>query len=540
MKKNLFTALTIVLFSAMSFAQGVGDWRIHPDKAEYKIYGNFETTFSNDGEVVFELTEVKPVGLSFPVEPKYIGGQTTAGNVYFTFDKVKYEGSPDLDNIALWTYDELLNKWVADVETGKEEGAANHTNEMTVMLVLDCSSSLMRKGSNGLDDVKNSAKSFIDVMLLNSRNAGNIHIGIIGFSSMIETRKLQMQPLTEYSAEKMKAFIDSFEQGNGTALYKSFDDAIDITQEYVTKLKKFAGSAIVTFTDGLDNGSNNFEKRIGSKQAYFKYLQDEVLHQTIGGIPFQSYTIFVPGGDDVKDPAVENKIVGELKILAKQDNRFFKVYNTSALEDQFRQIAQSLIDSWKVLSCFISSGQNGKVCWTFGKYDQPVKIGKPFLIGLNLGIGVPYELGGYKDEYSWAGLDFQIGLDFAYPIANKFALGCYISAGGGFTGGEDYSYWKHYYYSNIEPLFKISAGLLMEFGDLQDRPFILGVSPCIGYGITSNTEFIPIELRFGRVFANNWYLMGEVIYGMPSYGTLFCEASIRIGYNLGHKVHTRK
>lgn len=92
MKKSLLSTLIMLLFSVMSFAQGAGDWRIHPDDAEYKIYGHFETTFTNNGNVSYELTEVKPVGLSFPVQKKYFGGHTTGGNVFFTFDHVKYQG----------------------------------------------------------------------------------------------------------------------------------------------------------------------------------------------------------------------------------------------------------------------------------------------------------------------------------------------------------------------------------------------------------------------------------------------------------------
>ena len=531
MKKTLLFVLTSMMFSVMSWAQEAEDWRIHPDDASYKIYGTFETTFKADGEASYELTEVNPVGLSFPVENKYLGGETTRGNIFFTFDHVKYNGSPDFDNIALWTYDELLGKWVADVETGKEEDKATNTNEMTIMLVLDCSSSLMRKGSNGLDDVKSSAKSFIDVMLSSSR-AGNIHIGIIGFSSMRETRTLRMQPLNSYSADQMKTFIDSFEQGNGTALYKSFDDAVDMTAEYVRGLKKFAGAAIITFTDGLDNGSNNKEKRIGSKQAYFKYIQEEVLHQTISGLPYQSYTIFVPGGEDVKDPAVERKIIGELKVLAKQDDHFFNVHNTADLDRQFRYIAKSLIDSWKVLSCFISSGQNGKVCWTFGKKKvqpvapkptpKPIVKTPPFLYGVNVGLGLPVDIGTFD---TGAGLDFQIGFDFAYPLADNFAIGCYASIGGGFTAGSGYLY----DYSG--GMFKLSVGLLMEIGDLLDRPFIIGVSPCVGYGFSSAVSYVPLEVRFGRFLSDNWYLTGEVVLGI---GGFSFEPAIRIGYNFGN------
>ena len=89
MKKSLLFALALVC-SVMTFAQGAdADWRIHPDEAQFKIYGTFQTTFPNGG-IAYELTNVEPVGLSFPVQPKYLGGETNLGNVYFTFDRVTY------------------------------------------------------------------------------------------------------------------------------------------------------------------------------------------------------------------------------------------------------------------------------------------------------------------------------------------------------------------------------------------------------------------------------------------------------------------
>lgn len=542
MKKILLFALTFFAFSANSFSQD-NDWRIHPDDAEYKIYGNFQTTFTETGEPLYELTEVTPVGLLFPIQDKYYGGQTNRGNVFFNFDSITFAGSPDLDNIALWTYDETLDKWIADVETGKSVSMISQ--EMTVMLVLDCSSSLQRKGSNGLDDVKQSAISFIDVMLNASEN-GNIHIGIIGFSSMKATRQLAMQPLTSSSAEMMKTFINSFEQGNGTALYKSFDDAVDITKEYVKKLNNYAGSAIVTFTDGLDNGSINIAKRIGSKQSYFKYLQEDVLQQTIGGYPFQSYTIFVPGGDDIKDPSVETKIIEELRILAKQDHHstdhFFRVNSTKELDNQFRSIANSLIGNWNSLSCFISLGQNGKVCWTFGKQSGKSKTKKedaPLLLGLNMGVGVPhgwYYWTRYTEFWRGIGLNFQLGFDFAYPIKDNFALGCYVSAGAGFVYCENNPF--GYITSYTSYGYRISAGILMEFGDLRESPFILGISPLVGFGESNILVLMPIEVRFGRVFSNNWYVMGEL--AISSIDDFYLEPSIRVGYNFGNKKYPNK
>ncbi|MBQ4018702.1 MAG: VWA domain-containing protein [Paludibacteraceae bacterium] len=532
--KKIFLFAFAMLCSVMTFAQNASeDWRIHPDDAKYKIYGNFQTTFPNGG-IAYELTNVQPVGLTFPVKSKYLGRKTNRGNVYFTFDRVTYDGHPDLEHIALWVYDESLNQWIPDVETGNENVNATNTNEMTVMLVLDCSNSLSEQGFR---DVKNSAKSFIDVMLASS-NSGNIHIGIIGFSSVQQTQKRDLQPLTYRSAEDMKTFIENFRQGNGTALYRSFDDAFDMTVEYAEGLKKFSNAAIVAFTDGLDNGSINPQKKIGSREDYYRYITTDVLPRTIKGIPFESYTIFVPGGADVKEKVVENKIVNQLQTMAKQEGHYCRVNNTSLLDNQFRDIARRLIESWKVISCFISEGQNGQVCWTFGKKaapkaapapnPKPVPTGNPLLIGGNIGIGLPLEFGACYG----AGMDFQLGFDFAYPLSDRFAIGFYTGLGGGFAGGSSY----------FGGAFKWSVGLLMEMGDLNDRPFLLGVSPCLGFGFINDntsmngTAYVPVELRFGRVFSNNMYITGDVTVGVPLYGAFVVEPAVRIGYNFGHNV----
>ena len=531
MKKMFFTALTFIMLCATASAQD--DWRIHPDDANYKIYGYFETKFNYDGSPYYELTQVRPEGFSFDtIKDKYNGGLTTSGNVFFTFDHVTYSGKPDLDNIALWVYDDELRKWQADKETNKESSQQFSTNEMTVMLVLDCSTSL---STDGFYDVKQAAKSFIDVML-NASNAGNIHIGIIGFSTIQQTRTLKLQPLTATSVLRMKNFIDALERGNGTALYRSFDDAIDYMQDYVKDLRKFAGAAVVTFTDGLDNGSLNNRKRIGNKVKYFQHLKNEVIYKNIGGQPYQSWTIFVPGGADVKDKDVQQKAISELKILAKQDNHFLKTSSTSELEHYFRYVAQSLTDSWKVISCFISAGQNGQVCWTFGKNikkseQKPLppptpptpKRGRNIFLGLNGTIGVPVI---FNDYDSYFGMNLKFGIDFAYPVSDRFAIGAYTFIGGGpalAIGSEQMS-----------GLFDFKVGLLMLTGDVNDQPFIIGISPFIGI----NTFDIPFEFRFGRIVKEHLYITGNVDLGF--FSGFYIEPSITIGYHFGDLLQTRK
>ena len=145
------------------------------------------------------------------------------------------------------------------------------------------------------------------------------------------------------------------------------------------------------------------------------------------------------------------------------------------------------------------------------------------LKGVNVGLGAPMEFSDLKA----AGVSLHVGFDRAYPLSDEFALGFYLDAGGG-------ALWElhpQYQYDNVFSMFKLSAGLLMEFGKLDERPFLLGVGPCTGLGFLDMDMILPIEVRFGRVISKHWYVMGELVYGHSLAGeTISLEPAIRLGY----------
>ena len=74
------------------------------------------------------------------------------------------------------------------------------------------------------------------------------------------------------------------------------------------------------------------------------------------------------------------------------------------------------------------------------------------LKGLSFGVGLPFEC----KDLPGAGMTFNIGYDCAYPINDQFALGFYLTGGGGFWG-------EYKQYSNIDhfhPVFRLTAGLI--------------------------------------------------------------------------------
>ena len=152
----------------------------------------------------------------------------------------------------------------------------------------------------------------------------------------------------------------------------------------------------------------------------------------------------------------------------------------------------------------------------------------PKLIGVNGGVGLPFEV--YDLEAM--GINIHLGFDYAHPVKNNLAVGFYLNLGGGVMGAlHPYSEYDRYYYP-----FRFSAGLLAEIGDLQKRPFILGVAPCTGMGFVDMDLFIPLEIRFGRFITDNWYIVAELTYGISlAHETAYLEPSIRVGYNFGRK-----
>lgn len=149
----------------------------------------------------------------------------------------------------------------------------------------------------------------------------------------------------------------------------------------------------------------------------------------------------------------------------------------------------------------------------------------PRLIGVNMGLGLPIE---YADLEA-VGLNLHLSFDFAQPVTNTLAVVFYLGLGGGFMGAvHPYSEYDRFYYP-----FKFSAGVLLETGDLRQRPFFFGAGT--GLGFVDMDLILPWEIRLGRYLTDRLYVMLEVTTGISlARETLYIEPAVRVGYNFGH------
>ena len=170
----------------------------------------------------------------------------------------------------------------------------------------------------------------------------------------------------------------------------------------------------------------------------------------------------------------------------------------------------------------------------FAQDSIPANRDRRWIKGLELGIGVPLEVVDLKA----GGINGHIGFDFACPVNDRFALGFYISGGAGFLR-EFHPYNAFGQFDRYDSKFidiTVAAGLMMEIWDLNNQPFLVGVCPATGIGFVDMDLVLPIEVRFGRMLPSNWYIMGQISYGISLAAETACiEPSLRVGYNFGKK-----
>lgn len=155
------------------------------------------------------------------------------------------------------------------------------------------------------------------------------------------------------------------------------------------------------------------------------------------------------------------------------------------------------------------------------------------LKGLSFGIGLPIEC----RDLPGMGATLNIGYDCAYPINDRFALGFYLTGGGGFWG----EFKRYSTVDHTHAVFRLTAGVMMQIGELQNRPWLVCIAPCTGFGLYDVDMVLPVEVRFGKYLTDRWYIMGELTYhASPAAETACFEPAIRVGYNFGRKVKAPK
>ncbi|MBQ7550500.1 MAG: VWA domain-containing protein [Bacteroidales bacterium] len=363
--QNLVTSLFALLFVVCAYSQA--------EKAKYYIEGNYEIV-SDNHQLVYKLYDIKSKNISFSAADTLYGITNEDETVYFEFEKAQTTNPNGFKNgLKFWRWQKKSQEWLEDSEIQNAEQSFSTNKVMSIVLILDCSKSI---GSD-FAALQESAIKFVSTLASKVSKNGNVHLGLIGFSTMKNTQTVvPLQPLNASTAPEIIDAISNMQLGtaNGTALYYAMHKGVEMIDSYVETLRIndgeiYDGSSIISFTDGYDNSS--IDPSIGLpnddddmlRTPYFNYLKRNILTQTPNGKPLDSYLIAVKGKDANYNKA---DFEGAMQELSSSKEHFYPVENFDLLQGEFQKIADRLVDKWKNLKCYVPRSFVGKVRWTLG------------------------------------------------------------------------------------------------------------------------------------------------------------------------------
>lgn len=161
-----------------------------------------------------------------------------------------------------------------------------------------------------------------------------LYLGIIGFNQELYTMPLGL--LNQETKHDFESFVDGLTMQNGTILYHAVNTGLNSLAKAKVP-ENLINVSVVTFTDGLDQGSIALSD-FNSSSEYLSSVNSRITNELIGGNNISAYSIGVRG-DDVAD--VES-FRNNLNKLSSSPNNVFEVNDMSEASEKFAQIAKQL------------------------------------------------------------------------------------------------------------------------------------------------------------------------------------------------------
>lgn len=197
---------------------------------------------------------------------------------------------------------------------------------------------VIAKGDN---DITSPRSTVTAPVIFDSSLASGIYLGITGFNQALYNHPISF--LGEESRDAYFSFVDNLESKNGTILYYCADQSITALQgaSYPTDLFNVA---MVTFTDGLDQGSFMMESPYTDDEEYMDGINNRITGEQVAGVPITAYSIGLRGTDVVDS----EKFKLNLQKLASSPEYAFEVANMDEVKEKFKEIAQQLVETSSV------------------------------------------------------------------------------------------------------------------------------------------------------------------------------------------------
>ena len=163
-----------------------------------------------------------------------------------------------------------------------------------------------------------------------------LYLGIVGFNSDLYTMPLGL--LNQDTKRNFVDFVDGLAMQNGTILYHAVNTGLNSLASAKIP-ENLINVSIVTFTDGLDQGSYKLSDTYNSGSEYLTAVNGRINNELIGGTNIFAYSIGVRGSDVADVESFRNNLN---KLSSDPEHNVFEVNNMSEASEKFAQIAQQL------------------------------------------------------------------------------------------------------------------------------------------------------------------------------------------------------
>ena len=207
---------------------------------------------------------------------------------------------------------------------------------------------------------------FIDsIKVFRAEDEPLVYMGIVGFNQELYEKPIAV--LQESTASNFNGFISGLTRKDGTLLYYGVDRALDVLKDY-TFPTNFVSVNLVTFTDGLDQGSLMMNGSYSTDEQYLNAVSNRIATTSIKGVPLTAYSLGLRGSDVTNYTLFQNN----LNKLASSSDKAFEVNSMSAVRSKLQEISDQIISisNKQTISMRIPGQSNGTlVRFTFDGYS---------------------------------------------------------------------------------------------------------------------------------------------------------------------------
>ena len=188
-----------------------------------------------------------------------------------------------------------------------------------------------------------------------------MYMSIIGYNQTLITKDLAL--LDSVSLTGFNDFVSDLTTQPGRLLYYSVDKALDALNT-AQRPMNLQNVAIVTFTQGLDQGSLMMTDKYDTEAEYAQALKSRIVNERVYGRPIKAFTVGLLN-ENVKD---ETMFRNNLHALASDSTKAMEVSNISEVNNRFQEIADELVShnmSEKLTLVFPGVGTGTRIRFTF-------------------------------------------------------------------------------------------------------------------------------------------------------------------------------